>query len=69
MSKFRVWSTAECKTKQRIEAETPKEAYKQWEDSDTSLDEVDEDSVEGLSFEKIEQLIDGKWVDVTDEIE
>jgi predicted DNA-binding protein YlxM (UPF0122 family) len=56
MPRFKVTSSAKVELYQYIIAETEEEAVEIWENSDISLDEIDENSISDPEFSDVERV-------------
>lgn len=63
MNTYKIVAGARIVLYQYIKANSEAEAIKQWEDSDCSMDEIDEDSIEGVEYSHI-VLIAGQEPDI-----
>ncbi|HEY9678626.1 MAG TPA: hypothetical protein V6C76_11490 [Drouetiella sp.] len=57
MARFKLTAVSRrCEINYYIDADSEEEAKKKWEDMDSSLGEIDEDSVDTEEFDRIKQL-------------
>jgi hypothetical protein len=56
MPKFKIISTAEVELFQYIEAENEEQALDLWDASDSSMDLIDENSVDFVEFDRMEHV-------------